>query len=160
MIYRLPGRHPPIEHHNHCYTHAHTLHVGLNELTQRFENVCLGFIYVGLVSLRAVLGPFPLLLVAGLASVAPPPVVALGNVHANVHSVVTCHGTTQQRDRTSDYSRKSMCVCDNNLIHYRGTVTVSIYQWAGLHVEMIVMRRWNATKADKYLCRYSPSAKT
>lgn len=49
-------------------------------------------------SLRAVLRPFPFLLVAGLASVASPPVVALRNVHANVHGVVTCRGTTQKND--------------------------------------------------------------
>lgn len=36
------------------------------------------------------LHPLALLLVAGLAAVASPPVVALGNVHADVHSVVTC----------------------------------------------------------------------
>lgn len=33
---------------------------------------------------------------AGLASVASPPVVALGNVHADVHGVVTCQNTTEE----------------------------------------------------------------
>lgn len=33
---------------------------------------------------------------AGLAAVASPPVVALGNVHANVHSVVTCRDNTTE----------------------------------------------------------------
>lgn len=43
------------------------------------------------------LGSLPLVLVAGLASVASPPVVALGNVHADVHGVVTCprHNATE-----------------------------------------------------------------
>lgn len=91
----------------------HTPRAGLNELTQRFEDVCVGFIYVGLVLLRNVLGPFSLLFVAGLASVAPPPVVALGNVHANVHSVVTCHSTAQQRGHTSDYSHKTPEQCQS-----------------------------------------------
>lgn len=45
---------------------------------------------VRLVGLGVVLHPLALLLVAGLAAVASPPVVALGNVHADVHSVVTC----------------------------------------------------------------------
>lgn len=36
------------------------------------------------------LHPLAPLLVAGLAAVASPPVVALGDVHADVHSVVTC----------------------------------------------------------------------
>lgn len=73
----------------------------LSELTERFEDVCGGFIGVlpiRLVAFRALLNPLPLLLVARLASVAPPPVVALGNVHANVHGVVTCHNATQQRE--------------------------------------------------------------
>lgn len=73
----------------------YTVHAGL---TERFEDVGGGFIHVfpvWLVAFCAVFDPFPLLLVAGLASVASPPVVALGNMHANVHSVVTCHNTIQ-----------------------------------------------------------------
>lgn len=77
------------------------------ELTERFENVGRGLIRrlpVRLVALGAVLGFLPLLLVAGLASVASPAVVALGNVHANVHSVVTCHNTMEKRKHTHTHS--------------------------------------------------------
>lgn len=69
-------------------------------LTEGLEDVGGGLIYVvgvGLVALGAVLHPLALLLVAGLATVAPPPVVALGNVHANVHSVVTCQDIATRR---------------------------------------------------------------
>lgn len=91
VIHRLLGIHPSTKHHNTHSTHTqtHTRYAGVNELTQRFEDVCIEFVSVGLVTLGTVLRPLPLLLVAGLASVAPPPVVALRNVHANVHSVVT-----------------------------------------------------------------------
>lgn len=64
-------------------------------LTERLEDVGGGLVHivdVRLVALGAVLHPLALLLVAGLAAVAPPPVVALGNVHADVHGVVTCQG--------------------------------------------------------------------
>lgn len=62
-------------------------------LTERLEDVGGGLVDVvgvRLVALGVVLHPLALLLVAGLAAVASPPVVALGNVHADVHSVVTC----------------------------------------------------------------------
>lgn len=71
----------------------------LYELTERLEDVCRGLVHivaVRLVTFRAVVGPFPPLLVARLAAVASPPVVALGNVHANVHSVVTCRDNTTE----------------------------------------------------------------
>lgn len=101
LIYRLLGINPPIKARN-TPVHTRTLYTGVNELTQRFEDVCAGFIGVGLVPLSTVLGPFPFLLVAGLASVASPPVVALWNVHANVHSVVTCRSTTQETRKASE----------------------------------------------------------
>lgn len=66
-------------------------------LTERLEDVGGGLVHivdVQLVALGAVLHPLALLLVAGLAAVAPPPVVALGNVHADVHGVVTCQDNT------------------------------------------------------------------
>lgn len=69
----------------------------LSPLTERLEDVGGGLVHivdVRLVALGAVLHPLALLLVAGLAAVAPPPVVALGNVHADVHGVVTCQDNT------------------------------------------------------------------
>lgn len=72
--------------------------ISLSELTERFEDACAGLIgvlRVGFVPFRTVFAPFSLLLVAGLASVVPSPAVALGNVHANVHGVMTCHDTAQ-----------------------------------------------------------------
>ena len=80
-----------------------------SELTEWLEDVRDGFIGglpVRLVSLRAVLGSFPLVLVAGLASVASPPVVALGNVHADVDGVMTCSDTVQRRGSRSDYTQQ------------------------------------------------------
>lgn len=69
-------------------------------LTERLEDVGRGLVYVvdvRLVALGAVLHSLALLLVAGLAAVASPPVVALGNVHADVHGVVTCQDMATMR---------------------------------------------------------------
>lgn len=58
--------------------------------------------------------PFPLLLVARLAAVASSPVVALGNVHANVHSVVTC------RDNTTEGAAGQITLEKGNYINPNG----------------------------------------
>lgn len=90
------------------------------KLTEGFEDVRSGVICVvpvGLVPFRALLAPLPLLLVARLASVAPPPVVALGNVHANVHGVVTCHGTTGRMQITFTVEKGNDINPEPPLIH-------------------------------------------
>lgn len=68
---------------------------GENRLTERFEDTGAGVVLpIRLVSLCAVLGALPLFLVTGLAPVASPPVVALGNVDADVDCVVACDRRT------------------------------------------------------------------
>ena len=66
-------------------------------LTEGHEDVGGGLVCilaVRLVSaLHIQLHPLPLFLVARLASVTSPAVVALGHVHADVHRVVACHST-------------------------------------------------------------------
>ena len=66
-------------------------------LTEGHEDVGRGLVCVLAVrlvsALHIKLHPLPLLLVAGLASVTSPAVVALGHVHADIHRVVTCHST-------------------------------------------------------------------
>lgn len=71
-------------------------------LTERFEDAHVYILPVGLGPFCALFRSFPLLLVARPASVAPPPVVALGNVDTDVHSVMTCHNIKQRASRSDD----------------------------------------------------------
>lgn len=67
-------------------------------LTERFEDARAGIVLpIRLVSLCSMFGPLPLFLVTGLAPVASPPVVALGNMDADVDCVVACDSMTEAR---------------------------------------------------------------